>query len=119
LVIWGVVRRKNIAVKFATRPTWRSASRISPTVFPPPAAPPYMQMSAGVRRNSVWGPGWAEIGAVHDVDIRHTPSAEADCPGYDHYQEAAFSICTGPGSGSVILILQIWPGCWRLIVKQA
>ena len=25
---------------------WSSGSRISPTVFPPPAAPPYMQMSA-------------------------------------------------------------------------
>jgi hypothetical protein len=34
-------------VKFAIRPTWRSGSRISPIVFPPPAAPPYMQMSAG------------------------------------------------------------------------
>jgi hypothetical protein len=48
LVIWGIVRRKNTAVKFATRPTWRSGSRISPTDFPPPAAPPYMQMSAAV-----------------------------------------------------------------------
>ena len=36
----GVVRRKNTAVKFATRQTWRSGSRIRPTVFPPPAAPP-------------------------------------------------------------------------------
>jgi hypothetical protein len=34
-------------VKFAIRPTWRSGSRISPIVFPPPAAPPYMQMLAG------------------------------------------------------------------------
>jgi hypothetical protein len=61
LVIWGVVRRKKTAVKFAIRPTWRSGSRISPTVFPPPAAPPYMQMSAAVRRNSVCGPSCAAI----------------------------------------------------------
>ena len=40
LVTWGVVRRKNTAVKPGTRLTWRSGSRISPTVFPPPAAPP-------------------------------------------------------------------------------
>jgi hypothetical protein len=40
LVIWGMVRRKNTAVKLATLLTWRSGSRISPVVFPPPAAPP-------------------------------------------------------------------------------
>src|SRR6266446_3182212 len=75
LVICGVVRRKNTAVKPGTRPTWRSGSRISPTVFPPPAAPPYMQMSAAVWRNAVCGPGCAEIVVLGDGDmvIRHPP----------------------------------------------
>jgi len=34
------VRLTLTAVKLATRPTWRSGSKISAAVFPPPAAPP-------------------------------------------------------------------------------
>src|SRR6266403_4699070 len=45
----------------------------------PISAPPYMQISAGVRRNSICGPGCAEIVTVDAGDIRHTPAAEAVC----------------------------------------
>src|SRR5215469_12532017 len=69
LVICGIVRRKRTALKLGTLPTYRNGSRSSPNVFPPPAAPPYMTMSAELLRNWVCGPGWAEILVVHRVNI--------------------------------------------------
>jgi hypothetical protein len=40
LVICDMVHRKKTAVKLVIRLTYRSGFRISPTVLPPPAAPP-------------------------------------------------------------------------------
>src|SRR5215472_16152365 len=53
LVICGVVRRKNTAVKLVTRRTYRSGSRISPTVLPPP------------RRAAVNANSCAYVGSVY------------------------------------------------------
>jgi hypothetical protein len=36
-----------------------------------------MQISAGVRRKSVCGPGFADIVAVNGEDIHHSSSAKA------------------------------------------
>jgi hypothetical protein len=59
-VICGLVRRKMTAPK-SLLPTWRDVSSSSVKVFPPPAAPPYMAISAALDRKICCGPDYGPM----------------------------------------------------------